>query len=154
MSGENRVIRGTYSNLRFVRSRKVAEIIVEIPIEAADNALKMLGSPKPSSEQWVAIALMNPSAAQIQPVNEVGENIVEISANICRDDDFRKFLARWTGQDMDFDTGSTETAGMILRRLLGIECRTELLTNAEAREAFENLVAEFHRTKTNKSVDN
>lgn len=49
-------IAGTFSDIRFVKSRKVAQITVEIPIERAGDALALLGAPNPAEEVWVALA--------------------------------------------------------------------------------------------------
>lgn len=50
---------GTYSDLRFVKSRKVAQVVIELPIEQANRFLQAFGVPDPSKESWVAIARLN-----------------------------------------------------------------------------------------------
>lgn len=50
-------------DFRLVKGRKVAQIVVEVPIEEADNALKALGGiPRPDLERWVAVARLSPGA--------------------------------------------------------------------------------------------
>lgn len=47
----------TYSDLKVVKTRKVAQFIFEVPLEAAGHALNVLGGmPLPMEERWVAIA--------------------------------------------------------------------------------------------------
>ena len=55
----NNAFAGTYSDLRFVKSRKVAQVVIELPIEQANRFLQAFGAPDPSSESWVAIARLN-----------------------------------------------------------------------------------------------
>jgi hypothetical protein len=55
--------KATFSDFRLVKGRKVAQIVVEVPIEEADNALKALGGiPRPDLERWVAVARLSPGA--------------------------------------------------------------------------------------------
>lgn len=47
----------TYSDWKLIRTRKVVQIVLEVPIEAADHAYKVLGGmPNPASEIWVGVA--------------------------------------------------------------------------------------------------
>ena len=49
---------GTFADCKILKTRSVLQIIVEIPIEQADEALKALGGiPQPSEERWCGIAL-------------------------------------------------------------------------------------------------
>lgn len=50
---------GCYSDLRFIKSRKVAQVVIELPIEQANRFLQAFGAPDPSKETWVAIARLN-----------------------------------------------------------------------------------------------
>ena len=47
---------GAYSDLKFVKSRQVAQVVIEIPIEDANRFLEAFGAPNPAREQWMAIA--------------------------------------------------------------------------------------------------
>lgn len=54
-------IRATFSDLRIVKGRKVAQLVMEIPIEQADHALAVLGGiPRSDKEVWVGIARLDP----------------------------------------------------------------------------------------------
>lgn len=49
----------TYSDLRLIKGRKVVQFVFEVPLEAAEHAMNVLGGmPSPMSEQWFAIARM------------------------------------------------------------------------------------------------
>lgn len=46
----------TYSDLRFVRTRKVVQVVLEAPIEHAAAITAALGYPDPAQETWVGVA--------------------------------------------------------------------------------------------------
>lgn len=61
-------IRATFSDFKTVKTRSVAQLVFEIPIEQADTALKALGGvPQPQAEKWVGIARLNEKAVQSDP---------------------------------------------------------------------------------------
>lgn len=64
-------IPATFSDFRIVKGRKVAQLIFETPLEAADEALRMLGGlPRPDAERWVGIApLVGKPQAEQQPAS-------------------------------------------------------------------------------------
>ena len=55
----NRVMQGTYSDFKIIKSRNVAQVIIEIPLEIANDFISMFGVPRPDEEIWVAIAELN-----------------------------------------------------------------------------------------------
>jgi hypothetical protein len=66
------IIQATYSDLKVVKTRKVAQLIFEIPLEQFNEAMAVLGgAPLPDSEVWVAIARLNDHATA-QPTAETG----------------------------------------------------------------------------------
>lgn len=57
-------ISGTFADFRMVKGRKVCQLVVEVPIEQADAALRALGGvPQPHVDRWVAIARLNETPA-------------------------------------------------------------------------------------------
>jgi len=61
-------IKGTFSDFRLIKGRKVAQIVIEVAIEQADNALLALGGlPRSDDERWCAIARLDLTASQ-QPL--------------------------------------------------------------------------------------
>ena len=61
-------ITATFSDFRFVRGRKVAQLIFEVPLEGANAALAALGGvPMPDKEVWVGIAPLNGKAVREPP---------------------------------------------------------------------------------------
>lgn len=60
------LIDGDYADLRFVKSRSVAQMVVEFPIERGAELVKMFGAPIPGEPVRVAVArLVEGSVAQL-----------------------------------------------------------------------------------------
>src|SRR4051812_7824397 len=60
MSDQPAALRACFSDFRLIKGRKQAQLVLEIPIEEADNALAVLGGiPQPQSDCWVAVARLN-----------------------------------------------------------------------------------------------
>jgi hypothetical protein len=53
------VIRGTYTNLRNIKTRNVVVIEVEVPVEEASNVVAKLGFPNQGQPQPVFVILSN-----------------------------------------------------------------------------------------------
>jgi hypothetical protein len=48
--------RATYSDLKFIKTRKIAQIVLEMPLEQASDFIAAFGAPNPAEEKWVAVA--------------------------------------------------------------------------------------------------
>lgn len=61
----NAVISGNYADFKLVKTRGVCQLVVEIPIEQAEQAVQMFGIPRGGEEIAVALArLITPLAEQ------------------------------------------------------------------------------------------
>jgi hypothetical protein len=59
-------ILATFSEVKIIKTRSVMQIVCEIPIDQADEALRILGGiPQPAEERWVGIALSKPERKAI-----------------------------------------------------------------------------------------
>ena len=65
-------IRGTYSDLRLIKGRKVWQMVIEVPSEHGENLVKLFGLPQPDAPSWVAVALLTNSAAVPPAAGEAG----------------------------------------------------------------------------------
>jgi hypothetical protein len=62
------VIRGTYSDLKIVKTRRVFQVVIELPLEQFSHAMEVLGgAPLPDREVWVAVARLNERALPTTP---------------------------------------------------------------------------------------
>lgn len=133
-------IKATFADFRIIKGRKVAQLVLEVPLENADAALDVLGGvPMPDRERWCAIARLTDEAARKPDAREryalasEGEQAVVRSNLLCGDADFR----RWCG------ALHAEQAGHYIRSICKVESRSELATNPEALQRFLDLEARF-----------
>ncbi len=64
---------GTFCEARPVRTRKVVQFIIEVPVERANSALKALGGyPDAANPRWVGMALLknNPESRPNGPTSD------------------------------------------------------------------------------------
>ena len=134
-------IRATYSDLKLVKTRKVLQLIFEVPIEEADNALRVLGGmPRADAETWVAIAPITEEAATRAPTpadtnrKSWGETPLVQQAGIrCNDVEFQQWVA----------ASDTHDAIEAVRRICEVKSRTEFATDDGAAERWRNLDRDF-----------
>jgi len=143
----NNAFAGTYSDLRFVKSRKVAQVVIELPIEQANRFLQAFGAPDPSSESWVAIARLNhaPETEEaVEPEKPRRQwNDMRPSgraALLCKETSFMAFLK----------VRSEKEAVEKLRSHCGVRSRSELDEDETKRMKFEFVERDFEKWREQK----
>lgn len=59
--------RAVYTDWRLIKGRKVVQVVLELPIEQADQAYRALnGMPNPAESAWVAVARLKPERQVVQ----------------------------------------------------------------------------------------
>lgn len=131
------VITGTYSDFKLVKTRSVAQIVIELPIEKAQEAVAVFGMPLPGSEVPVAVALLNRDPEQPalpKPKKHWNEMPRSQQAGIlCTDERFRQ----WQGA-LDEDDSAT-----ILRRHCNVDSRATLDKDSSAAAQFDQMVTNY-----------
>lgn len=61
--------KGCYSDLRFIKGRRVCQVVLEVPLEEGSRIVEVFGAPNPASEVWVAFARLAPEARREEPVS-------------------------------------------------------------------------------------
>jgi hypothetical protein len=127
-------IQATFSDVKLIRSRKVCQIILEIPLEQADAALSTLGGiPQPHSERWVALARLNGHAPEPKPDKEKQrwEDLkLSMQAGIrCEEKAFQRYVAA---------NNSNEAAASV-RSICGVDSRSGLNDNPVAADRWRAL---------------
>jgi len=65
------ILQADFSATRIIAGRKCLQLIFEVPIEAADDAMAKLGGfPQPGENRWVAIALLDTKIAATDSINQ------------------------------------------------------------------------------------
>ncbi len=139
------VIRGTFSDYKLIKTRKVVQIIVEVPVEQQAQVFAALGFPMPDSETWVAVARLDPEAATPAPEAPEKDKVpfrdrkLSWQAGVrCGDMRFLEFLE---GRFGDFTGDPAE----FVRTHCAVTSRKELDTVFGAGQAWEALNAKFER---------
>ena len=156
------VVECSFSDFRTVKGRKVAQLILEIPIEAADHALSVLGGvPRPDADRWCALVRLDKAAASAG-VNSVpkpqddahkekseGEKAVARAGILCNDPDFQRWVIQAAPHSARDNAQGFGTAD-ILRAWLGVTTRKALATDADVLERFQRIDEAFKRDATTK----
>lgn len=138
---------GTFADFKLIKSRKVGQFVIEIPLEQADAALSALGGlPRPDQEAWVAVARLDPKAAQTpapspaKPKSKWDElPYAQQAALRCNDVRFRSYLE----VENKLRTVSETDAAAIVRRYCQVESRAEIVKGTKAGDWWEQLDGEF-----------
>lgn len=131
-------IQGSYADLKFIKGRKVAQVVVEIPIEASDAFLKAFGAPNPAAEVPVALARLmagEPEAAE-RPRRRMHDLPRAQQAGIMASDPvFQAFAKEMLKAFAKSEQGAAEA----IRQWCGVTSRSQIEQSASASDAFDRL---------------
>lgn len=139
--------RASYSDLRFVKTRKVAQITLELPIEQAGEFVAAFGAPNPSEEKWVAVARLveqKPEEAQPEPTHKDWHNLRPSAQAAIRCDDplFWQFLG----------VNNKDAAITKIRWACEVESRAELDRDNDARSKWDEVDGQFIEWKRRRKL--
>jgi hypothetical protein len=127
------VTQGTFADFRLIKGRKVCQIVIEVPIEQADQALAALGGlPQPATEAWVAIARLE-TKTRVVPIKPDNTKLSLEAALRCREPMFQRYL----------NVSDENEAAEAVRKACGISSRAGLNTDPEAARAWRALDGQF-----------
>jgi hypothetical protein len=130
---------GAFADFRLIKGRKVCQIVIEVPIEQADQALAALGGlPQPATEAWVAIARLE-TKQRVVPLKPENTKLSLEAVMRCREPLFWKFLNTQTTQPVENETDAI----WAVRVLCGVESRSGLNTDPKAASLWRTLDAQF-----------
>ena len=141
-------IRATYSDLKLVKTRKVLQLIFEVPIEEADNALRVLGGmPRADAETWVGIALITEEAAT-RPTDKPRRPMSEVPRSqqagiLCNDDQFQQFLERLYDITIADNDDPAICAAEFVRNFCKVTSRAKLDSEPDRGKVWDQLRSEF-----------
>lgn len=154
------VIKGTYADLKHIKTRGMWQVCIEIPEAEFNNIVGLLGSPQHGKDVWVAIARLTTEAAQEKPKKHFDEKSKSQQAYlICSRDDFQKFLsvaypksyraAYDTVKEDMHGSSSSELAfaitDLVVKKMLCIFSKSELDDNAQLAANWDALVTEYRQ---------
>lgn len=87
-------IQATYTDMKLVRTRSVAQLVFEIPIERAAEFIEAFGVPVPGKEVWCAIARLNAEQPKAEKPAKRWEDLspAQQAGMRCNEMSFRRFL--------------------------------------------------------------
>jgi hypothetical protein len=131
------VTQGTFADFRLIKGRKTAQIIIEVPIEQADQALAALGGlPQPATEAWVAIARLE-TKERVVPLKSDTKLSLEAVWR-CRDPLFQRYL-----RTIGYEASNEDEAATAVRISCGISSRSGLNTDPDAARHWRSLDSQF-----------
>ena len=133
MAGQT-AIRATWADFKLVKTRQVAQLIFEVPLEGADAALATLGGvPQPSAETWVGIARITEEAAtrDTTTADKPRKRMSELSRTqqagiLCGDVRFHAFISRTYEVAFPINEDSTIVAAEFVRQFCEVDSRRRL----------------------------
>jgi hypothetical protein len=137
------IFEATYSDMKIVRSRKVMQVIVEMPIENGQKFVSAFGMPSPGEETWVALARLDPKAKD-KPAPKESKRWDQMSsaqqAGIrCAEKSFQAFIADRRGSPCL----SADDAADFVRGFCGVESRASIDGTIGASASWRALDGEY-----------
>lgn len=131
----NAIVSGVFSDFKLVKTRGVAQLVIELPLERAANALEMFGVPQPGEEIHVAVARLHQEQPQPKPKRSFDDmSPAQQAGLLCNDKDFSRFIR----------TKKTDAEPVeFVRKYCGIGSRSELNVDLDAKEIWSDLVGDF-----------
>jgi hypothetical protein len=127
------VTQGTFADFRLIKGRKVCQIVIEVPIEQADQALAALGGlPQPATEAWVAIARLE-TKERVVPLKSDNTKLSFEAVQRCRDPLFQRYMV----------ASNEDEAAELVRKFCGVSSRGGLNTDPDAARAWRVLEGRF-----------
>jgi hypothetical protein len=136
-------ISGDYVDLRFVKSRKVAQVVLEIPIEKAGEFVAAFGTPQPAEGVPVALARLDATPEKVAKLPRRMDELPlpQQAALMCNSAGFWTFLNERLPRG--FRVESAEHAADWLRAKCKVASRAEIKPHTEAGEEFSDIRREY-----------
>ena len=134
----DRIMTGTYSDFKIVKTRRVIQMIIEFPIEHSKEFTDMFGMPQPDMEQHIAVARLK----EISTPPPTATKTIQQAGIVCKQPEFGEFL-RDKYNMAEVVPSDSDTIVTALRALCGIKSRTEFNTDVQAAEVFNRIYREF-----------
>lgn len=130
-------IQADFVDLKFIKGRKVMQVILELPIEAGATFVATFGTPNPSTGTPVALARIQP-AAKAEPERKQWDDLslAQQAGILCSDPQFQTW----------FSVPTAEAAATKLRIRCNIASRSELDTNRDAARRFREINSGYRAT--------
>jgi hypothetical protein len=123
-----------YCDLKIIKTRKVIQVVLEIPQEAGDAFIAAFGLPRSDKNVPVAIARLDLAAKVEKPK---GGRLAQRAGIMCSDARFAQFLSESYGYRKDRVVEG-------LREMCGVQSRADLDHNPQAALKFNKIFDEYN----------
>lgn len=131
------VFKATYSDWKLIKTRKVVQIVFEVPIEASDAAYQVVGGMADSGqEKWFAIARLDESPPKTEKAPRSFHDMspAQQAGMLCADPVFVKFLDETVGPN---------DAAHTVRMICGVTSRGDIKPGTEAARRWSGIVSDY-----------
>lgn len=133
-------ISATFADFKLIKGRKVAQLVLEVPIEQANAALAALGGvPRSDAPQWVGVAPLDAEAAQKPAEKPKGGKLAQRAGILCGERAFWQFIYEKHG----YGANSQDTAAWWVRSKCQVSSRSKLDHDVVAGKTFERIEAQY-----------
>lgn len=136
---------GGYADFKLVKTRQVAQVIVEIPLASAQEFVKLFGLPNPATEDQIAIAKIKPGKV-IEGTSEPKErrDFADLPAATqaalnCKEPRFWAYLR----EEHDYHCSDENDAAAAVRHFCKVHSRGELTPRSEASHRWGLLASHY-----------
>lgn len=152
---DSAAFQATYADWKVIKTRKLVQVILELPLEHSDAAYQALGGmPNVAAEVWVGVARLDPNVRRQKPVESVSSkpqhtttseegkparlSYAQRAGLLSNRSDFQLFLNKRYGT-----ARNKEAAADQVRKLCEVESRADILPNTKAAVYFDTLESAF-----------
>lgn len=154
----NAIVAGTFADMRSVKSRSVVVLMIEVPIERANDVVAMFGFPQPGAEVPVAVARLVMEQPKVEPPKAAPKPAdertpwdalpkVQQAAIVCNDPEFWEWLHAQCPSARKIDANE---AAEYVRFRCEVLSRKELDTDEAAATRWNELHGEFKRWRSDR----
>jgi hypothetical protein len=133
-----------YCDLKIIKTRKVIQVVLEIPQEAGNAFIAAFGLPRSDKNVPVAIARLNePTLLDLDVVKQIGKRpkggkLAQRAGIVCGEPGFKKYLLSHHPY-----IEALGTPAQYLRSYCGVVSRAELDHDAGAAKLFDEMMREY-----------
>jgi hypothetical protein len=157
---EKAAFSATYADWKLIKTRRCVQVVMEIPLERANEAYRVLGGmPSAGEETWFAIARLNLQQPQEEPDNNKSpttepeapapsgnaapvrarNRLAQRAGMLCNDPLFVRYL--WA--EGRIDEQDKDLAAAYVREFCGVNSRADILPGTEAATRLDLLESAF-----------
>ena len=150
------VISGDFSTFRHVQGRRVLQIVIEVPAEAAGSVFAKLGIPGSGEGIPVAVARLQTASEPIakpespkerRPFSELPYS--QQAAMRSEEGEFARFLSfaytdDWRKAAQEAGSPGVKWAPIAVRRICGVQSRADITNGTPAGDKWADLEAEYY----------